>query len=63
MTWQKRHTAGWQHYMEGRPKRRFLRNAEMGELPETARKKISEILAVLKKYENKDKKPLSGHSR
>ena len=41
----------------------FLRNAEMGELPETARKKISEILAVLKKYENKDKKPLSGHSR
>lgn len=41
----------------------FLRMAEMGELPETARKKISEILAVLKKYENKDKKPSSGHSR
>ena len=41
----------------------FLRKAEMGDLPETVRKKISEILAVLKKYENKDKKPPSGHSR
>lgn len=41
----------------------FLRQAEMGELPEMARKKISEILAVLKRYEKKDKQPPPGQSR
>ncbi len=46
-----------------RTEAQFLRKAEMGELPETARKKISEILAVLKKYEKKDKQPPSEYSR
>lgn len=41
----------------------FLWQAEMGELPKTAQKKLNKILAVLKKYENMDKKPPSGHSR